>query len=199
MTKQSTSHLDFSNMHFQIEGVKDLRKVESLKDLQHFWKLENEDVQLYFLYLYDQNSPFVRTYQDHRKRKEMVATYIGLDNPDIIQQLSTLEDEIYQDVLLELLLEQKSRLWTTIVVHEHLFSEYAEKLLKPIDSKSGSRGLSDKEVLQAVDTKDKIRNSLREISDALDADYTKFYGGDNEIKIKQFTKTHISRPEDLML
>lgn len=177
------SDLDFTRMFFDIYGKKDLSKVPSLQSLEYIWNLGDEKLIYYFILCYDHKSPYVTTYRTPNIYKSKVYNDLSIGFTDEEQHsLFTIDSELYQQVVFELLRAQNEKIWTMICVHENLFDEYTEKLIKPIDADLGKHKLSDKEVLQAIDTKDKIRHSLGEIEKDLEALYHRFYGDDDKIK-----------------
>jgi hypothetical protein len=189
---------DFSIMEFNplIKG-KVLEKYPKLKGMLG----EAEDkVVRYILLMYDQNSPLRHHYPDLTKRKQFAADLAGfdLDKDDVIglYEFKVNNDEGFEphEELIRLTMKylkyQNNMVWQMIVSNEQAFFEYNKRVMMPVD---GSR---DKDILQAVEIKTKIMQSMDDIYQRLQKYNRDLTGGDDMLE-EVLTKKKRLRPEEI--
>jgi hypothetical protein len=140
-------------------------------------------IAMYILFLYDKNSPFHKKHQDIKKKKEMAILESGI-SPELVDNEEVLE------MTVDFLMFQNDKLWTEIVVHESLFSEYTGILLKPMNE------AKDKDLVAATNAKQKTREEFSNVRVHLEKLYNEFYLGDKEVLEKANKNSKLS-PESI--
>jgi len=150
----------------------------------------------YILLMYDPESPFVKRYQNVKKRIIAVCDYTGLSKakPSLLQKIVEYNDETVISMIDEYVKWLNNRLWSSIVVNETAFYEYQREIMSAVtDDKS-------KDKLQALNHKTKVLEALDQISLRLDGYYQKLYANDGELekisKTKSITPEAIAAGED---
>lgn len=189
---------DFSIMEFNplIKG-KILEKYPKLKEVVG----DTEDkVVRYILLMYDQNSPLRHHYPDLFKRKQFAADMAGfnLDKEDVVGlfEFKVKTDDGYEPdenlikVTMRYLKYQNNMVWVMIVSNEQAFFEYNKRVMMPVD------GNRDKDILQAVEIKTKIMQSMDDIYQRLQKYNRDLTGGDDKLE-EVLTKKKRLRPEEI--
>ena len=189
---------DFSIMEFNpLMKGKILDKYPKLKDLMG----EAEDkVVRYILLMYDLNSPLRHHYPELFKRKQFAADLAGynLDKDDVVGlfdfRVKTEDghepDEELIRVTMNYLKYQNNMVWVMIVSNEQAFFEYNKRVMMPVD------GNKDKDILQAVEIKTKIMQSMDDIYQRLQKYGRDLTGGDDKLE-EVLTKKKRLRPEEI--
>lgn len=187
---------DFSKMEFNplIKGSI-LQKYPKLRSIVG----DSDDKMVrYVMLMYDQNSPLRSHYPELDKRKQFAANIAGFESSDDLTSLfdfrvKTVDDEYEPNealivLTMQYLKYQNNMVWQMIVSNEQAFHEYNRRVMMPVD---GSR---DKDILQAVEIKTKIMQSMDEIYQRLQR-YTKEMSGDDQSLEEILTKRKRLRPE----
>ena len=175
---------EFSRMEFNPTVKKSLTTVyPKLKEI-----LGSGDDRMirYILLMYDQNSPLRHHYPDLFKRKQFAADLAGydLDKEDVVAIYEfrvKVEDgyEPYEELInltMKYLKYQNNMVWQMIVSNEQAFSEYSRRVMMPVD------GAKDKDILQAVEIKTKIMQSMDDIFQRLQKYNRELTGGDDKLE-----------------
>ena len=130
----------------------------------------------YILLMFDPESPFVKNYQNPKKRSLQVLDYTGLkrSKKETIEMLTSYEDIDVLGVIDELIKWINNRLWRNIVVNETVYNEYQRELMAPTAGKS-------KDKLAALKVKSTILEEVDVISSRLDGYYDQLYANDKEL------------------
>lgn len=154
----------------------------------------------YILFMYDQNSPMRHHYPDLIKRKEFSASLAGfdLDKDDVTAlfdfRIKTETGYEPNEDLIEMVIGylkyQNNMVWQMIVSNEQAFFEYNKRVMMPVD------GAKDKDILQAVEIKTKIMQSMDDIFQRLQKYTRELTGGDNKLE-DVMTKRKMITPESL--
>jgi len=174
---------DYSKMYFPIHGAKDYRKVRSVARLKTFKSLSLTEAQKkYIIYLYDKGSP-LRSRQANlslNEQKVLAAELAGysVDDPELDKLFTNEMDDVVAAIN-EVLRVQHSRLFSLICTNMELFYEYQGKLLEKTSSEKG-----DKDLLQAMEVKSKLRKEMAAINEELDGYFLKFFGDDEKLEEK---------------
>lgn len=140
----------------------------------------------YILLMYDQHSPLRHHYPDLFKRKQFAADLAGydLDKEDVTAIFDfriKVEDgyEPYEELInltMKYLKYQNNMVWQMIVSNEQAFNEYSRRVMMPVD------GAKDKDILQAVEIKTKIMQSMDDIFQRLQKYNRELSGGDEKLE-----------------
>lgn len=140
----------------------------------------------YILLMYDQNSPLRHHYPDLFKRKQFAADLAGydLDKEDVVAvyEFRVKVDDGYEpyeeliNLTMKYLKYQNNMVWQMIVSNEQAFSEYSRRVMMPVD------GAKDKDILQAVEIKTKIMQSMDDIYQRLQKYNRELTGGDEKLE-----------------
>ena len=189
---------DFSIMEFNplVKG-KVLEKYPKLKSVL---KDGDDRVIRYILLMYDINSPLRHHYPELYKRKEHAADLAGynLDKEDVTGlfdfRIKTDDgyepDEELVNLTMKYLKYQNNMVWLMIVSNEQAFYEYNKRVMLPVD------GARDKDILQAVEIKTKIMQSMDDIYSRLQKYGRDLSGGDEKLE-EVITKRKRLRPEEI--
>lgn len=173
---------EFSAMNFNIHGKKSPIQDKALSridfDFDLFDEPDRNKVIKYFCYCYDSKSPFVTQIQDVNQRKELALDEAGITDEDHRERLMELDNSSYISLLIAIMRSQKSKLYRLIIVNEEAFNEYETQVLRKLSSDK------DKDLMQALTTKDKILDSLDTIRNRLEAYYRKFFN-EEEVVVKK--------------
>ena len=168
----------------------------------------------YIVFLYDKNSPMQVRFPDIKIRRDQCAQLAGFNGVlESFDDLHTLERGRFQptvghhlpnedgneepvlgDWIFPLALmvaqyctSQRHHKWTIIMTHESLFSEYTQEILLPITAFKDQ-----KQKLDALMVKSKLRLELEVIEAKLDGLYTEVFGAKHAIEV---ARTKATNPE----
>lgn len=154
----------------------------------------------YVLLMYDQMSPLRHHFPDLSKRKEFAADLAGydLDKEDVTRlfdfRIEEDGDFVPYEELIELSIRymkyQNSMVWSMIVSNEQAFYEYNKRVMMPVE------GAKDKDILQAVEIKSKLMQSMDDIFQRLEKYKRELSGGDDKLG-EVLTKRKMTTPESL--
>lgn len=186
-------------MEFNPTVKKDMTVVYSkLKDIMGD---ADDRMMRYVILMYDVNSPLKSHYPELMKRKEHAAAVAGYDlmkedvTPLFEFRTKTNDDEYepHEELLnltMRYLKYQNNMVWQMIVSNEEAFSEYSRRVMMPVD------GNRDKDILQAVEIKTKIMQSMDDIYQRLQRYTKELSGGDDNLE-EMITKRKRVRPEEI--
>lgn len=168
--------------------------------------LNDERVFKYIVAVYDPQSPLIKALPDLEMRRLKACEIFDIEaTEDFKTNVFDFQDETVADAVDVYLRKYvQSRLWALIVSTEYTFWEFCDRLRRPVGKQLAIPGAGgkDKEELQAVDIKTKLRQSADEMNIALEAYYSKFYQGDEKLEVvvkkKRFTPESFKRkkPEE---
>lgn len=154
----------------------------------------------YVILMYDVHSPLKNHYPELHKRKEHAAALAGYDlMKDDVTHLFDFRVKIDDDyepheellkITMKYLKYQNNMVWQMIVSNEQAFSEYSRRVMMPVD------GNKDKDILQAVEIKTKIMQSMDDIYQRLQRYTKELSGGDDNLE-EMITKRKRLRPEEI--
>ena len=116
--------------------------------------------------MYDYRSPLVSTIPVLKERKQCAAILAGYDldaDKGLLDQLFGLTNQLYVDVVLQMIMFQKSRTFSVLVAKEEYMSQILEQLISPVVDEEG------KDLLQAYSIKAKLNDQLSSLRDERDA------------------------------
>lgn len=146
----------------------------------------------YILLMYDPASPFVKRFQNVKKRIDAVCDYTGLsaikDKEFYLSVITYSNEEILRatDAFVKWI---NSRLWSQIVANETAFYEYQAEVMTSVSGKDS------KDKLTALNTKTKILEAMDSIASRLDGYYSQLYQNDKELE--NIVKTKMVTPEGI--
>lgn len=149
----------------------------------------------YVILMYDINSPLKSHYPELNKRKEFAADLAGYNVSDDLTSIFDfkLEDkpnEELLDITMKYLKYQNNMVWQMIISNEQAFNEYNRRVMMPVD------GNRDKDILQAVEIKTKIMESMDVIYQRIQRYTKEMFGGDESLE-DVITKRKRIRPEEV--
>jgi len=154
----------------------------------------------YVLLMYDMNSPLREYYPELEKRKQFAASMAGydLDKDDVTGlfdfKIKVEDEEVAHDELLNMITKylkyQNNYMWSMIVSNEQAFYEFNKRVMIPVD------GQRDKDILQAVDIKNKLMDAQDTIVQRLQKYFRELTGEDDQLE-QAITKRKRLRPENI--
>jgi hypothetical protein len=179
---------DFTKCHFNPFDPDLLEKAADL-----IINLSDERVFKYIIAVYDPSSPLIKSLPDLEARRLRACEIFGIEpTEDFKKGVFDFQDDTVSDAVDVYLRKYvQSRLWAMIVSTEFTFWEFADRLRRPVQSTI--LGGKDKEELQAVEIKTKLRQSMDEMNAALENYYSKFYQDDKQLE--EVVKKKRFRPE----
>lgn len=149
----------------------------------------------YVVLMYDINSPLKSHYPELGKRKAFAADLAGYNVSDDLTSIFDfkLEDKPNEELLdltMKYLKYQNNMVWQMIISNEQAFNEYNRRVMMPVD------GNRDKDILQAVEIKTKIMESMDVIYQRLQRYTKEMFGGDDTLE-EVITKRKRIRPEEV--
>ena len=175
----------FRQMTFRVHGSADPQRVQFAehvprwKDLHRDEKAKRVKAIKYFCYMYDYRSPLVSTIPVLKERKQCAAVLAGYDldaDKGLLHQLFGLTNQLYVNVVLQMIMFQKSRTFSVLVAKEEYMSQILEQLISPVEDEEG------KDLLQAYSIKAKLNDQLSSLREEIDALYDELYGGDEQLQ-----------------
>ncbi len=143
---------------------------------------DNEKMVRYIIAMYDPGSPLIKEYRDITLRKRTAAMVAGYDFTKdeyfLIDLFSFSNNAALYGVSNFLKFFIHSRLWYMISAREQTIYEYAERMLKPVEAKTGDK---EKDLMSAIAIKSKLSADMAEMNDLLEKDYNKFFGSDTDL------------------
>lgn len=154
----------------------------------------------YVLMMYDMRSPLREYYPELDKRKQFAASMAGydMDKDDVtglfdfkvkIEGEETTYEELL-NVIIKYLKYQNNYMWSMIVSNEQAFYEFNKRVMIPVD------GTRDKDILQAVDIKNKLMDAQDVIVQRLQKYFRELTGEDEKLE-QSITKRKRLRPENI--
>lgn len=154
----------------------------------------------YVLLMYDMKSPLREYYPELEKRKEFAASLAGYDmDKDDVTALFDFKvkvegEEMTYEALLDMIIKylkyQNNYVWSMIVSNEQAFYEFNKRVMIPVD------GQRDKDILQAVDIKNKLMDAQDVIVQRLQKYLRELTGEDDKLD-QTITKRKRLRPENI--
>jgi len=191
---------DFKEMRIPpLEDDTDYEKIFKDVPLIAKWKVfppHKKKVVNYILLMYDPLSPFVKRYQNVKKRTEVIADYIGLNKvkKETFDYVTSYDNSEMLEMIDSFVKWINNRIWGLIVVNETVFYEYQRELMV------GVTGDKSKDKLSALTEKNKILASMDEVSARIEAYYTKLYSNDkeleNNLKTARITPEGVAKGEE---
>lgn len=132
----------------------------------------------YAILMYDPESPLHKSEKDITVRREIAFELTGIKDPALKAVISTHAHDFLPDLITKYLMRCKSKEWAMICAMEYTFWESIHKLFEPISGKNT------KEELESVQKKSAIKDEMEKDSDRLENYYKKFFGGDDDVKVK---------------
>lgn len=176
-----------------------------LRQIPGFDKIKDEKVAAYIIYLYDKGSDLPVEIKELSMRKDAAAFEAGFRQdkdghwPSKAQKLFDLSNDNTRQLIISYLHWHNHRDITMIHYTESMFWENTALLMRPILDKESHGALSPadaKKVLDAADTKKKLREENMAIKKDLDSLYRDVYG-DNEDLLEALMKERRTTPEDI--
>lgn len=132
----------------------------------------------YILLMYDPLSPFVKRYQNVKKRILAVCDYTGLSRvkKEIFETVTGYEDIEILSMIDAYVRYINMRLWSLIVVNETAFYEYQSQILFAVNDEKS------KDKLASLKLKTDILKALDEMSLRLDGYYSQLYAADTKLE-----------------
>jgi hypothetical protein len=184
---------DFSNLKIPVFSVPEnediVKYFRELSVLESFYSLPEKDrnkVVKYIVLAYDPYSPCVRNNSSElKKKKDAAAEAAGYKRnpsgkfPDSVLCIMDMSDKLITNAICDYLKYfVNNRLWSLIVVNEQVLSEYITLLMEPVNKGDGD----DKKLLEAANTKSKLRDECKSIVSDLDKQYKDLYGENEDLK-----------------
>ena len=154
----------------------------------------------YVLMMYDMKSPLREYYPELDKRKQFAASLAGydMDTDDVTGlfdfKLKVEGEEVTYEALLDVIIKylkyQNNYMWSMIVSNEQAFYEFNKRVMIPVD------GQRDKDILQAVDIKNKLMDAQDVIVQRLQKYLRELTGEDDKLE-QSITKRKRLRPENI--
>lgn len=138
----------------------------------------------YILFLYDKRSPFHKKFNSIETKKANAIIHSGIDEK-LIEH-----DEIIS-MIVSFLVHQNDKLFSVICTNERLFSEYMQILNTRLENFN-----NDKDIVETLTKKEKVRGFLETLCNDLERQYDKFYGGDKQLLENVEKKVRLS-PESI--
>lgn len=162
-------------------------------DIWEVYDKEPKKIINFILLMYDPESPFVKRYQNVKKRIIAVSDYTGVDKLDKFEEIVGYQTPLMLQFIDMYVKHINSRLWSMIVVADTTFFEYQTQLLTVVGGKDS------KDRLTALNLKTKILQAIDDLGARLDGYYSKLYASDagleDIIKTKGISPEGIARGE----
>jgi hypothetical protein len=162
---------DFHKMRWNAYRAKDEESLGLSRDVPAAKRIISNklEVQKYFCFMYDVNSPLNKRIQNVMERKEMAAQMAGFDRTlvstiNALQQLFKLALPIHQEVLAQMLRVQHNRSFDRIVAEENLFYQCVEIINTPLEF---GEDVDPEKTIKALNAKQVTRKIMAETDEAL--------------------------------
>jgi len=192
------SEKDFSRMEFSPTSKRSM--LTAYPKLKTIIGDADDRMIRYVLLMYDMNSPLREYYPELEKRKQFAASTAGydLDKDDVTGlfdfKIKVEDEEVAYEELLNLIVKylkyQNNYVWSMIVGNEQAFYEFNKRVMIPVD------GTRDKDILQAVDIKNKLMDAQDNIVQRLQRYLRELTGEDDKLE-ESITKRKRLRPENI--
>lgn len=179
------SQKDFSNLQFNplCDGdiIKEYPKLQEIVSEALLGSPKLEYTLRYVIITCDPKSVVVLSERDLNYRKSIAADLAGVPQDEFMRNtMFSFEDALTLELSVRYLTRfAKSKEFAAILALETTYWESIRLLLKPIDNDA-----KDKEVLDAVEKKGKIKAEIDNDIKRLDGYYSSFFGEDKELEIK---------------
>lgn len=172
---------DFKGMKIlPLEDKPDYSVVKEIPELASYktFTLHKKQIVNYILLMYDPASPFVKRYQNVKKRILAVCDYTGLSRAkdDVYKAVTGYEDMEMLTMIDAYVRYINMRLWSLIVVNETAFYEYQTQILSTVNDERS------KDKLASLKLKTDILKALDEMSLRLDGYYSQLYAADSKLE-----------------
>jgi hypothetical protein len=175
---------DFAKMRWNAYRAKDEESLGLSRDVPAARRIMSNkmQVQKYFCFMYDVNSPLNRRIQNVIERREMAAQMAGFDrtNASVItalHQLFKLSLPIHQEVLLGMLRIQHNRTFDRIIAEENLFYQCVEIINTPLEF---GEEVDPEKTIKALNAKQVTRKIMAETDEMLIALRAKIFFDEDE-------------------
>jgi hypothetical protein len=194
---------DFKRMMFPVFTL------EQNVDIRHHFKLKEHPIMgesvseynetdinkvlRYIFYLYDKSSPMIHFFPDIKRRKRECASLAGFNiakDVDRLNDLYEVREDRVADIICDFIMSQGSHKWSMIVTNEHTFHEYQRAMFRPILMVK-----DDKQRMDALLVKSKLREESDTISSKLEAYYSDLFH--SETKVIEVAKKKAMTPEQV--
>jgi len=138
----------------------------------------------YILFLFDKKSPLHKQFNNAVTKKANAISLSGIDE-------KLLEHDEVIDMIVSFLVYQNDKLFSVICTNERLFAEYMQILNTRLENFN-----SDKDIVETLTKKEKVRGFLETLCNDLERQYDKFYSGDKDLMEVAEKKTRIT-PESI--
>ena len=129
----------------------------------------------YILFMYDKSSPFLKKFNDLELRREKAIQESGVDG-NLVTEMTDLD---FVNMVVEFLRFQNDRLWFIICQNESIFMQYSTILMQSTFDVKG-----DKDFVNTLTLKEKVRENIMKVDADLTMLYEKFYNGDKLLEEK---------------
>lgn len=148
---------------------------------QDWYDIEDKRKLQYISALYDPNSPLIREEPNLNIRKQKAANVAGFDygEKELLEDMYTFNDEAFLNAVDKYLKKVQDKKWAMIVSLEQTWWEWNQRMLKPVSSDKG-----DKDELQAIEIKARVRDEMMKTEKMVNDLYLQFYHGDEELNNK---------------
>lgn len=177
---------EFSKMTWKVYSAKSDKEVD-LSAIPSFSRIKADRLPIikYMAFLYDVESPFNKRIPDVTERKREAALLAGFDftSPQGMakaERLYKLSDEVYRDVVMDMLRYQRNKEFTQLVSLETFFEECARRMFQPLEDIQD--GKNSKMEMDAVLVKSKISDEMQKTSEKIDILYRKLFCDDPAVK-----------------
>jgi hypothetical protein len=171
------------------EGQDIIKYFRDLSDFEAFSLYSGKDrneIVKYVIFAYDPSSPCVRNNSaDLTKRKEAAAELAGYKrlksgkfDASVIEMFNMKNSAVTDMICCYLRYFVNNRVWSLITVNEQILSEYIKLLMDPVSKGDGD----DKKLLEAANTKSKLREECKSIVSDLEKQYKELYGDNEDLK-----------------
>lgn len=146
-------------------------------DLKLLWP-EGEQKMRYIAALYDPNSPLGKHIPDLNVRKQKAAELVGFDlkNEQVLTAMYDFTDERFLTAVDGFLKTVNNMKWAMIVSMQQIWWEWNARMMKPVSSDKG-----DKDELQAIEIKARVRDEMAKTETLIGQYYQQFYFGDDKL------------------
>lgn len=165
--------LDGSGMDMRLSNPK-MNELPSWKKHDNNAQVFNSKA-LYVLFMYDKNSVFLKKFSDLEIRRQKAIEESGV-NAELVTEMT---DPHFINMVIDFLKFQNDRLWFIICQNESIFLQYSTILMQNTFDVKG-----DKDLVQTITLKEKVRENIMKVDADLTMLYEKFYNGDKVLEEK---------------
>ncbi|MDA3614724.1 hypothetical protein [Polluticaenibacter yanchengensis] len=209
MSKYTSEHFSHCKINPFTKGAM-IDTYTSLKEVAAGSNMKQLDKVLrYIVSIYDESSPLVLQETNLATRKTQAAIIAGFDiinDEKFLSSIYSCENDNFLSLLMMYFSKfSKPKIWQMIIANEQLFEEYLARLMKPINStteddddaedKPRKKAPTEKDELQALQIKSKLREEMLTIISSLEELHNKLFKIDLNL-INKYKTTGIS-PETM--